>query len=465
MWWESGVWATARPVATARPKHSVVLSKAVAIESSPWRSSHGRFSTAQAMTPSVAEQTPKPEPARKERVRSRKIQRSIDYRCESNAVGPGHRWYSRKEPNYKREIRARMRPCLNTNDTPEAYSKPNTAHLIESMRTLTEVEEWSDDDDAGTLPDAHDASAIDTAPAPPLAPTIGAVARVVVARRPTRAADGTWVVLDVSGTNELALICNPIATDAAAAAFIAPSLAPISEEDDSTDVARGRGERSTGDATEDSASTWPALPSLPRPPREEWILLRAVSDDDVASVTDATSSFADVDGSDAASLFDGCDCHIAMDGSEISAVDSKAASTSPHEADPPTSPKPPHVVPRTPALPVASSETRGAWGDAVATRGIVDFARGAPAVFQRPQRASAKPSLAVAPTTSSSEVAGREVAAATVSNADDDDVWAADLCDAAGLKDASHRATGSQSMSAKAMCKREASKAKRVAVR
>ena len=463
MWWNSGVWATARPQC-----HRVALPKAVVVQ--PFY--------AQRTERTLAKEAPKVEPARKERIRSRHLRRSFDYRCESNTVGPGHRWYLRKEHAYKKELRARMRPCLNTDDTPEAYSKPSASLLVASLRTLVDLDECSDDDDDATT---REASLFDAAHELPVAPTIGGVARFIVARCPTRAPDGTWVVVEASGAEEAALMCTPIGTAAT------PSLAPIAENenetDDETDIAQGREERAPADETEVNASEWPALPALPMPLREEWVLLRTVSEDDVASLTDATSSFAEVDGSKAASLIDddGCGSRTAADhstehstGPGFEVDDEAICLTAAQEIDAPLPTPNPHTPPSASALAVANLNSRGAWGDGVETRAIVGFADGAPAVFTRPQQIDPKPSPARVILSPGCELAGSEAAVSKVAaamqmgSAEEPIVGeGAELlvCDTAGLKDACHRTRGSQRTSVSAMCKREASKVKRVAAR
>lgn len=357
--------------------------------------------------------TAKAEPQMSERtwrMTQRQQRRQYEYRNGLLSThGPKHKLYMRKAVGGR--AAANVKPALNTRDFAEAYAKPDERTLVEEQRRFLAHEDEEDLAEA----EAHDVEA-----APPVAPrpTVADVARFVVFRKPTLI-DGSWVVPEADDE----LSDEAVACLCAADGFA--SMLPASEA--LTAIPEAAKEDSFG-----AAKAWPALPERQMALQPEWLVLRTAAVDKEA--------FSDVGFDDDVSVVDSVAFGSELDSEVASLVD--AEEPAPAAAEPASA---------------SGSPSRGVWGGAASTKAVVGFAAGTPAVFKPCVKAPA----VVAAASAEAEVTPPTPALATKGSEEDD----LDLSDSAGLKDASHRARGSHSDSAKAVEKRTAQKEKRVAQR
>lgn len=406
MFWSGGVWATARPLAAFQHHANVTASNGIVRDNSAF----------------VKAEQPR---ERDWRLQQRRQRRQYEYRhWGSNVLGPNHKLYMRKAVGGWIWGQAKSaKPSLNTRDYAEAYAKPDERTLVAEQRLFLDV-------DRVDVAEPHDAPSPAADAAPPR-PTVGETARFIVLRKPTMLTCGTWVVPgadELLGDDAVACLCS--ADGAASMTPASDALAAIPE--DASGAAHMAG-------APDAAAAWPALPvRLPAMPTE-WVLLRATAEPFAEDAASASESFADVGLDDDVSVVDSVAVYSELDSEVASLVDG---------ADEPA------LAPELSA-PIAASDAspprRGVWGGAASTKAAVGFAAGAPAVF----RARAKAAAAEAAASAEKEHATPEPFV------DEDD----DLCESAGLKDASHRVRGSHSASVKLTQKRAASMEKRAAQR
>ena len=330
MWWTSGAWATERPrrsaAAEAQLFEKMVKTPVSASAKVAWR--------------------------RSATVRERQSRRR-ELSWPTNVVGPAHKMYLRKRvgPSTGATGKRHPKPALNTRDYAEAYEHVDEPSLLDEQRAFLDACVALDaaSGEVATAADEAEAMAEGVAPTPGSSRTMGEVARFVVDRKPTRAADGSWVVLSHAAehTREVALRCAPAGggvADVETQAALAESLAAA------------RAAKSGLDAIpEDDAAAWPALPS-------RWVLLEEIDEIDgetAVSEVEAPSAIDD----ESASVIDSVYTASVLDSELASLVDPDELPTF---SDEPMS------------LPPASR----VWGGAASTRAAVGFASGEAAIFQ-----------------------------------------------------------------------------------
>jgi len=234
---------------------------------------------------------------------------------------------------------------------------------------------------------------------------MGTVARFIVDRRPSRAADGSWVVLCTESEDQVehATLCTT--ADDGKEAWPALSVRPMSDETHGSD----------------------------------WLFLRQAGQTAECD-----------DGTETASLVES----IAESASVLDSM-SDVVSLTDWEEDTPDEVE----GPKLPAGDDLPGSTRAWQGGAAVTRSAISFAQGAPVTFTQArwhrQHATSTPPAQLAAVPEWTEEAERRF----------DEDSEATLPLAAGVKDASHRARGSQGQSVKAQEKRAASIEKRDAAR
>jgi len=376
----------------------------------------------------------------KDAIRFRRAEARLRFGLTDNSVGKVHRLYARKEYGSSRSRTRHARPHLNVRDCAEGHATPRD--MVQAALHLDEA--GSGGSDEGELEDALLLEATETVARTveatrtatrTAARTLESVARFVLDRRPTRAADGQWVVLESS--------------------LLADELVVVpSREEDVISLA------SYASAADDGA--WPSLPEAmpaamladaraPAAGAREREALATVAEPKGGEVLDG-EEFGEVDDDEWERLSDG-PSPSPVSPTSLAAAEALKKAAAPRHC----------VAPRTAAWRGAAATHAAIGLDKMVQGGTVRFAEARCAIrgngTSDPQTGHHGTQQENSPPAAQPQLPRRQAD-------DDDDASTQSTMDAtAGLKDASHRTYGARSASLKLVEKRSAAVAKRAAQR